>query len=729
MDRLITNIGESIYEWMLSAPGQKSMVAIAKLAAAMFGTNTTANGLSCAPTSPASLQVVVNPGEIYSLANLEASVCGTLPVDSAHQILKQGILLDAFTTSTLAAPGTAGQSINYLIEAQYADSDVSIDPTTGSSPVVLQFYNSTNPTQPFSGPGGNGQTSTTFRKGIVSLQVKAGAAATTGTQTTPSPDAGWVGLWVVTVANGQSTITAGNIAQYAGAPILPSSLLASIQNGNLSYAVATGTANAHVVALNPALTARVDGMVIRYKAPAANTGAVTLNDGVGTVQVLGGNHAALQGGEYIQNGDAFLVWNSSISGGAYILVECTGGALQIPPATASQHAAQISQVQSGAANVANDTGAANALVAALSPTPASLAAIDGAPFAIKIANNNTGATTLNLNGLGVKNVYGLYGVALQGGELVAGGRAFICWSQNVGAFFLLNCQDGALQIAPGTQSQHAVQLGQLENTSSPLPLATAPASLAAHAVPFSQIPVVVGSMRNAKMVVTAASSSATFTADEIMVESALGGLAYRMAVYSKTINLATTGAGGMDTGSPPANGWVALYAILNPSTSTASILATNCTSAAAPNIYGGANMPAGYTASALISVWSTNASGQFNIGVQRDRMRSFPSVAALTTSTSAGSYTTLNTTTIPLNAISAQFTLFANNNTGSSMSMNIASDSSGSGQQSVSGFVTANDAIQDNASILISTPQTLYYSSASGAGTPTYQIVVSGFSF
>lgn len=344
MDRLITNIGESIYEWMLSAPGQKSMVAIAKLAAAMFGTNTTANGLSCAPTSPASLQVVVNPGEIYSLANLEASACGTLPVDSTHQILKQGILLDAFTTSTLAAPGTAGQSINYLIEAQYADSDVSIDPTTSSSPVVLQFYNSTNPTQPFSGPGGNGQTSTTFRKGIVSLQVKAGAAATTGTQTTPSPDAGWVGLWVVTVANGQSTITSGNIAQYSGAPILPSSLLSSIQSGNLSYAVATGTANAHVVALNPALTGRVDGMVIRYKAPAANTGAVTLNDGVGTVQVLGGNHAALQGGEYIQNGDAFVVWNSSISGGAYILVECTGGALQIAPATQSQHAVQLGQV-------------------------------------------------------------------------------------------------------------------------------------------------------------------------------------------------------------------------------------------------------------------------------------------------------------------------------------------------------------------------------------------------
>ncbi len=353
MDRVISNVGESIYEWMFTKPDQNKMTALAKLAAALFGTGTIVNGLSCVPTGPASMQVVINPGEIYSQANLEASVCGTLPTDTTHQILKQGILLDAFTTASgaLAAPGTAGQSINYLIEAQYADSDVSTDPTTGSTPVVLQFYNATNPTQPWSGPNNSGQTSTTFRKGIVSLQVKAGAAATTGSQTTPSPDAGWTGLWVVTVANGQATITAGNISQYAGAPILPTDLLHAIQYGNLSYNVATGTANAHVVALTPKLTQRVDGMVIRYKAPAANTGALTLDDGLGPVSVVGGSHAALQGGETAPNGDAWVQWNSSIGGGSYILLECTGGALQVAPATQSQHAMQLGQAVGRLLNV------------------------------------------------------------------------------------------------------------------------------------------------------------------------------------------------------------------------------------------------------------------------------------------------------------------------------------------------------------------------------------------
>jgi hypothetical protein len=82
--------------------------------------------------------------------------------------------------------------------------------------------------------------------------------------------------------------------------------------------------------------------------------------------------------------------------------------------------------------------------------------------------------------------------------------------------------------------------------------------------------------------------------------------------HNKTVNLATTGAGGMDSGAAPNNGFVAIYAIYNPTTGASALLARNATAAAQPTVYGGANMPAGYTASALISVWPTNASGQFN---------------------------------------------------------------------------------------------------------------------
>ena len=39
------------------------------------------------------------------------------------------------------------------------------------------------------------------------VQVKAGAAATTGSQVTPTVDAGFTAMFVVTVAYGQTTIT------------------------------------------------------------------------------------------------------------------------------------------------------------------------------------------------------------------------------------------------------------------------------------------------------------------------------------------------------------------------------------------------------------------------------------------------------------------------------------------------------------------------------------------
>ena len=62
------------------------------------------------------------------------------------------------------------------------------------------------------GRKGNGLTQNTVRKGAVVVQVKAGASATTGSQVTPAPDSGYVGLYVITVANAQTTITSSNIA-------------------------------------------------------------------------------------------------------------------------------------------------------------------------------------------------------------------------------------------------------------------------------------------------------------------------------------------------------------------------------------------------------------------------------------------------------------------------------------------------------------------------------------
>lgn len=150
---------------------------------------------------------------------------------------------------------------------------------------------------------------------------------------------------------------------------------------------------------------------------------------------------------------------------------------------------------------------------------------------------------------------------------------------------------------------------------------------------------VIGTSRNAKMSVTAASATATFTADELIVQTALGGRQYKLSNFSKTINIATTGAGGMDAGSAPASGFLALYAIYNPATQASALLAVNATSSIAPEVYGGGNMPSGYTASALVSIWKTSAASLLDIGLQRDRHVDFLRQNGLTTSTQQSSYT------------------------------------------------------------------------------------------
>lgn len=64
----------------------------------------------------------------------------------------------------------------------------------------------------------------------------------------------------------------------------------------------------------------------------------------------------------------------------------------------------------------SDTGAVNALAVALSPAPVSYAL--GISFIVKIANSTTGATTINVNGLGAKNVT-FNGSSLATGALMA----------------------------------------------------------------------------------------------------------------------------------------------------------------------------------------------------------------------------------------------------------------------------------------------------------------------
>lgn len=364
-------------------------------------------------------------------------------------------------------------------------------------------------------------------------------------------------------------------------------------------------------------------------------------------------------------------------------------------------------VQQGSGLYAADTGAANAYAVAYAPAITALA--DGMVLRFSAKNANTGASTFAPNGIAAAPVLGLAQAPLQGGEILAGSRCAAVWSSALSSWVLLYATGGAQPVAAATQAGQAVNLGQ--------------ASLS-----FSTP---VGTMRNGAMRVASASQSATFTADEVVVETALGGQSYRLANFSQTINLATTGAGGMDTGSAPATGFVALYAIYNPTTKAQGILAVNATAAKAPEVYGGSNMPSGYTASALVSVYPTNSSGQFVIGQQFDRDVYGAYSLALNTSTAKTSYTALSISTIvPISAKRAMVSMSCTQGTsGSTVVLNLSASADGIGGWGVQANSASSTSGSTSYGICpILNAQTLFYS-MNNTNSGSYQIYINGYSF
>jgi hypothetical protein len=212
MDRNIVYPGAIPQDTDILNINRNVMVALGSLIQMCVGTNTIADGLACSATSPASMTVNVGPGSIIAWEQLDPNAYGSLGADTTDNIMKMGINLTA-TPFTLSTPSTVGQSVIYLIEAAFLEED--------TDPVVLPYYNASNPSQPFAGPNNNGTAQNTMRIQRVQLQAKAGTPAPTGSETAPSPDAGYIPLWGILVNYGDTSISQSRIFQIPNAPMIP----------------------------------------------------------------------------------------------------------------------------------------------------------------------------------------------------------------------------------------------------------------------------------------------------------------------------------------------------------------------------------------------------------------------------------------------------------------------------------------------------------------------------
>jgi hypothetical protein len=391
MDRVIVYDGALPQTTDVLNAGKFGMVGQAYQNLALLGSATVVAGLACLPTSPTpDLHVSIGVGSIYQLDPTDAAAYGDLGVDN-NNIMKQGILA-APVILTITPPATPGFSQVYLVQAALADVD--------GGQLVLSYYNSLNPALPFAGPAGSGSSNFTTRTCPCVISLKAGAAATTGTQTTPSPDPGFVGLYAITVANGATQVTGGQILQLPTAPFFPTlpSVPGRVRDGSWIYAQDTGTVNAMVITLGPPAsipTAYVAGMGLRVKVLNTITSTtVNINvNGLGNVRIKRASGA-----------DPVFTPTPDLTSGMVVDLVYDGVNFQIANYLGVATGAVTNNFNAVGAPYVVDSGAVNAIVATFSPVITSGQQVAGLLIAVKLANTITGACTINVNGLGLKSV-------------------------------------------------------------------------------------------------------------------------------------------------------------------------------------------------------------------------------------------------------------------------------------------------------------------------------------
>lgn len=262
------------------------------------------------------------------------------------------------------------------------------------------------------------------------------------------------------------------------------------------------------------------------------------------------------------------------------------------------------KTQGDTVSYALDTGLKNALDISTTLLPVLAARVDGMVLKIKVKVANDGACTLK-DAVGTVPLVGKAS-PLQGGELFPNGEAWVQWNTSIGvapgSYILMESSGGGNQVGLPTQTLHALQFGRAAISLGMNQNYTGKSLEAGPGPTFVK--------------------TANFKGAEMAVKTAtgIGQRAWMVGNFDFIINLATLGQNGLDTGVSAINTWYAIYLMFNPTTGAACLLAQNAglavvgasTAGSATETYTGANAPAGFIASALISIVRTLPDGNWN---------------------------------------------------------------------------------------------------------------------
>lgn len=355
-------------------------------------------------------------------------------------------------------------------------------------------------------------------------------------------------------------------------------------------------------------------------------------------------------------------------------------------ATTRDAAPNAGQIQDGGLQWLTAVAGTDTITASSSSPSGMSAYVAGQTFRFVAAGaNTTGIPTLNINGIGAKNITRLGTAGIVPGDIASGAIVTVNYD--------------------GTQFQIMGNIGASG---------------------------VIGYARNLNASLGAQGPTVTITADEILLENALGGVPYKFASVSKQINISTTGLNGIDTSILPANGFAAIYWIYNPTTGVLGLLGQIASGVAKmPEIYGGGNAPAGFTVSALAGIWPAGTvNATFAPFYQTDRKLDWGGVLVLSGSSFVGGPTARPSTGIPFNARFVSGFNQVGSNAASTVSQSLTSVAvANAGGQSNTQVLLGSASVAIPFRVAISTPQNVYQTTTNSAGTPAFTIAVNSYEF
>lgn len=274
----------------------------------------------------------------------------------------------------------------------------------------------------------------------------------------------------------------------------------------------------------------------------------------------------------------------------------------LAPGTLVSDAVRVSQVQNASFTSLTAVAGTNTITATVTPTPA--AYVVGQVFEGIAANNNTGATTLNISSLGAGAVQ-VAGAALVGGELAANAPFRVIVSA-ITPVFQLESSAPFVDSAPLIKgSSDATKKARFEvdgNTTGVTRVGTVPDSDFSLGMPRSYL---------AGLTMSTAGSSATMSVAAGAARDSTNAADLNLAAsISKTTSAWTvgTGNGGIDTGAVANGTWYHFYLIMRPDTGVVDALFS--LSASAPT------MPANYSYKRRIGSGKTDGSAQWIAFIQ-----------------------------------------------------------------------------------------------------------------